>query len=261
MPGTRSWAGGAVRRRCGTLTGMADVKEAREALSDVELELLDGYWRAANYLSVGQIYLLDNPLLREPLRPEHVKPRLLGHFGTTPGLNLLYAHLNRAIRARDLKRDLHHRARPRRARARRERVPRGDVHRGLLARSAATRTACAGSSASSRFPAGSRATSRPRRPGSIHEGGELGYALSHAFGAAFDNPDLLVACVVGDGEAETGPLATSWHSNKFLEPGTDGAVLPILHLNGYKIANPTVLARIPEEELARALPRLRLGAG
>ena len=252
MPGPRSWAGGAGRRRCGTLTGMADVKEAREALSDVELELLDRYWRAANYLSVGQIYLLDNPLLREDLRPEHVKPRLLGHFGTTPGLNLLYAHLNRLIRERE--RSVIFVTGP------------GHGGPGLVANTYLEGTYSELYPVISRdegglrrlfrqfsFPGGIPSHVAPETPGSIHEGGELGYALSHAFGAAFDNPDLLVACVVGDGEAETGPLATSWHSNKFLNPVTDGAVLPILHLNGYKIANPTVLARIPEDELLSLL--------
>ena len=166
---------------------------AAQPLDADELRLLDAYWRAANYLSVGQIYLLDNPLLREPLRPEHVKPRLLGHWGTTPGLNLIYAHLNRAIRARDLDAIYITGPGPRRAGAGRQRLPRGHVHRGLPARSAATRTGCASCSASSPSRAASRATSRRRRPGSIHEGGELGYALAHAFGAAFDNPDLLVA--------------------------------------------------------------------
>jgi xylulose-5-phosphate/fructose-6-phosphate phosphoketolase len=213
-----------------------------------ELRLLDAYWRAANYLSVGQIYLLDNPLLREPLAPEHVKPRLLGHWGTTPGLNLLYAHLNRAIRARDL--DVISITGP------------GHGGPGLVANTYLEGTYSEIYPAISQdeegmrrlfrqfsFPGGIPSHVAPETPGSIHEGGELGYALSHAFGAAFDNPDLLVACVVGDGEAETGPLATSWHSNKFLDPVTDGAVLPVLHLNGYKIANPTVLARIPDEEL------------
>ena len=188
-------------------------------LEPEEARRIDAYWRAANYLSVGQIYLLDNPLLREPLRPEHVKPRLLGHWGTTPGLNLLYAHMNRAIRARDLDAIFVTGPGPRRPGARRQHLARGHLQRGLPARHAATRRACASCSASSRSRAGSRATSRPRRPGSIHEGGELGYALVHAYGAAFDNPDLLVCCVVGDGEAETGPLAASWHSNKFLDPG------------------------------------------
>jgi xylulose-5-phosphate/fructose-6-phosphate phosphoketolase len=213
-----------------------------------ELGLIDAYWRAANYLSVGQIYLLDNPLLREPLRPEHVKPRLLGHFGTTPGLNLIYAHLNRAIRERDL--NAIYIAGP------------GHGGPGLVANAYLEGTYSEVYSAVGdnedglrklfrqfSFPGGIPSHVAPETPGSIHEGGELGYALAHAFGAAFDNPDLLVACVVGDGEAETGPLATSWHSNKFLNPRTDGAVLPILHLNGYKIANPTVLARIPEREL------------
>jgi xylulose-5-phosphate/fructose-6-phosphate phosphoketolase len=221
-------------------------------LAEHELRLIDAYWRAANYLSVGQIYLLDNPLLREPLRPEHVKPRLLGHFGTTPGLNLVYAHLNRAIRERDL--NAIYIAGP------------GHGGPGLVANAYLEGTYSEVYSAIGddedglrklfrqfSFPGGIPSHVAPETPGSIHEGGELGYALAHAFGAAFDNPDLLVACVVGDGEAETGPLATSWHSNKFLNPRTDGAVLPILHLNGYKIANPTVLARIPERELVALL--------
>jgi xylulose-5-phosphate/fructose-6-phosphate phosphoketolase len=225
--------------------------EAAPLTSD-ELELLDAWWRAANYLSVGQIYLLDNPLLREPLRPDHVKPRLLGHFGTTPGLNLIYAHLNRAIRARDL--DAIYVTGP------------GHGGPGVVANAYLEGTYSelyphvgrdeAGLKELFRqfsFPGGIPSHAAPETPGSIHEGGELGYALAHAFGAAFDNPELLVCCVVGDGEAETGPLATSWHANKFLDPVTDGAVLPVLHLNGYKIANPTVLARIPEEELASLL--------
>jgi xylulose-5-phosphate/fructose-6-phosphate phosphoketolase len=217
-------------------------------LAPDELRLLDAYWRAANYLSVGQIYLLTNPLLREPLEPEHVKPRLLGHFGTTPGLNLVYAHLNRAIRARDLNAI----------------YVTGPGHGGpglvanaylegtyseIYARVGLDEDGLRELFRQFSFPGGIPSHVAPETPGSIHEGGELGYALAHAYGAAFDNQDLLVACVVGDGEAETGPLATSWHSNKFLNPKTDGAVLPILHLNGYKIANPTVLARIPEEEL------------
>ncbi|HEU5362378.1 MAG TPA: phosphoketolase family protein, partial [Gaiellaceae bacterium] len=213
-----------------------------------ELALIDAYWRAANYLSVGQIYLLDNPLLHEPLVPEHIKPRLLGHWGTTPGLNLLYVHLNRAIRARDL--SVIYITGP------------GHGGPGLVANTYLEGTysevypAIGQDEEGMRrlfrqfsFPGGIPSHVAPETPGSIHEGGELGYALSHAFGAAFDNPDLLVACVVGDGEAETGPLATSWHSNKFLDPVSDGAVLPVLHLNGYKIANPTVLARIPDGEL------------
>jgi len=217
-----------------------------------ELRLLDGYWRAANYLSVGQIYLLDNPLLREPLRAEHVKPRLLGHWGTTPGLNLVYAHLNRTIRARDL--NAIYICGP------------GHGGPGMVANAYLEGTYSElyphvgedenGMRALFRqfsFPGGIPSHVAPETPGSIHEGGELGYALAHAYGAAFDNPDLLVACVVGDGEAESGPLATSWHANKFLNPVRDGAVLPILHLNGYKIANPTVLARIPERELIALL--------
>ncbi len=213
---------------------------------------LDAYWRAANYLSVGQIYLLDNPLLREPLRREHVKPRLLGHFGTTPGLNLVYAHMNRAIRARDL--DAIYICGP------------GHGGPGMVANAYLEGTYSelyrhigrdeAGLKELFRqfsFPGGIPSHAAPETPGSIHEGGELGYALAHAFGAAFDNPDLIVACVIGDGEAETGPLATSWHGNKFLSPTSDGVVLPILHLNGYKIANPTVLARIPEHELVSFL--------
>jgi xylulose-5-phosphate/fructose-6-phosphate phosphoketolase len=217
-------------------------------LSDDELHGLDAYWRAANYLSVGQIYLRDNPLLREPLRLEHVKPRLLGHWGTTPGLNLLYAHLNRAIRLRDLQ----------------ALFVTGPGHGGpgLVANTWLEGTYSEVYPNVSRdeagmcelfrqfsYPGGIPSHVAPETPGSIHEGGELGYALVHAYGAAFDNPELLVLCVVGDGEAETGPLAASWHSNKFLDPAHDGAVLPVLHLNGYKIANPTVLARIGHDEL------------
>jgi xylulose-5-phosphate/fructose-6-phosphate phosphoketolase len=231
---------------------MAEATIAVGPLAAEELRLLNAYWRAANYLSVGQIYLLDNPLLREPLRPEHVKPRLLGHFGTVPGLNLVYAHLNRAIRARDL--DAIYVCGP------------GHGGPGMVANTYLEGTYSelyshitedeAGLRELFRqfsFPGGIPSHAAPETPGSIHEGGELGYSLAHAFGAAYDNPGLLVACVVGDGEAETGPLATSWHSNKFLNPQTDGAVLPILHLNGYKIANPTVLARIPEDELLSLL--------
>ena len=208
---------------------------------------MDRYWRAANYLSVGQIYLLDNPLLREPLTLEHIKPRLLGHWGTTPGLNFIYVHMNRIIRTHDLTRSTSA-GRGTAGRAwSRTRISKARTASSTR-RSPTTPRGCGGCSSSSRSRAESRATSRPR-PGSIHEGGELGYAVSHAFGAAFDNPDLLVACIVGDGEAETGPLAASWHSNKFLNPARDGAVLPILHLNGYKIANPTLLARIDRKEL------------
>ena len=212
------------------------------------LDAIDRYWRAANYLSVGQIYLLDNALLREPLQPEHVKPRLLGHFGTTPGLNLIYAHLNRAIRERTLNAIFvtgpGHGGPANVANAYLEGTY-SELYPNIGQDAAGMRKLFRQFS----FPGGIPSHAAPETPGSIHEGGELGYALSHAFGAAFDNPDLLVACVVGDGEAETGPLAASWHSNKFLNPRVDGAVLPILHLNGYKIANPTVLARIPEDEL------------
>jgi xylulose-5-phosphate/fructose-6-phosphate phosphoketolase len=221
-------------------------------LSPEQLQRIDAWWRAANYLSVGQIYLRDNPLLDEPLTRAHVKPRLLGHWGTTPGLNLLYAHLNRVIAAHDL--DMIYVIGP------------GHGGPGLVA------SAWLEGSYTERYPAitrdrdGMRRLFRqfswpygipshvaPETPGSIHEGGELGYSLAHAYGAAFDNPDLIVACVIGDGEAETGPLAASWHSNKFLSPATDGAVLPILHLNGYKIANPTLLARIGRDELEQLM--------
>ena len=213
---------------------------------------LDAWWRAANYLSVGQIYLLDNPLLREPLRPEHIKPRLLGHFGTTPGLNFIYAHMNRAICARAL--NAIYVTGP------------GHGGPGLVAGAYLDGTYSEvyphigldeeGLRRLFRqfsFPGGIPSHVAPETPGSIHEGGELGYSLLHAYGAVFDNPELLALCVVGDGEAETGPLAASWHSNKFLNPARDGAVLPVLHLNGYKIANPTVLARISEGELRSLL--------
>jgi xylulose-5-phosphate/fructose-6-phosphate phosphoketolase len=218
------------------------------ALSENEARQIDAYWRAANYLSVGQIYLFDNPLLKTPLKKEHVKPRLLGHWGTTPGLNFIYAHLNRLIKKLDL--DMIYITGP------------GHGGPGLVANAYLEGTYSEVYPNISQdeegmkklftqfsFPGGIPSHVAPETPGSMHEGGELGYALSHAYGAAYDNPDLIVACVVGDGEAETGPLATSWHSNKFLNPIGDGAVLPILHLNGYKIANPTVLARIPHEEL------------
>jgi xylulose-5-phosphate/fructose-6-phosphate phosphoketolase len=219
-----------------------------KTLSKQQLNLMDAYWRAANYLSVGQIYLYDNPLLKRPLSKEHVKPRLLGHWGTTPGLNFIYVHLNRLIKAHDL--DMIYIAGP------------GHGGPGLVANAYLEGTYSEIYPNISQdeegmkklfkqfsFPGGIPSHVAPETPGSIHEGGELGYALSHAYGAAFDNPDLIVACVVGDGEAETGPLATSWHSNKFLNPVSDGAVLPILHLNGYKIANPTLLARISHQEL------------
>lgn len=228
-------------------TTLEKILEQGPLLKD-ELSKLDAYWRAANYLSVGQIYLLDNPLLKEKLTSEHIKPRLLGHWGTTPGLNFIYAHLNRVIKAHDL--SMIYIAGP------------GHGGPGLVANTYLegsytelypniTQDASGMSKLFKQFsfPGGIGSHVTPETPGSIHEGGELGYAVSHAYGAAFDNPDLIVACVVGDGEAETGPLATAWHSNKYLNPIRDGAVLPILHLNGYKIANPTLLARISHEEL------------
>ena len=220
--------------------------------TDADLELVDAWWRAANYLSVGQIYLLDNPLLHVPLALEHVKPRLLGHWGTTPGLNLIYAHLNRVIRTRDA--DVLYICGP------------GHGGPGMVANTWLEGTYSeiypeVGQDEEGirrlfrqfSFPGGIPSHAAPETPGSINEGGELGYALVHAYGAAFDNPGLVVACVIGDGEAETGALAAAWHSNKFLNPVVDGAVLPILHLNGYKIANPTVLARIPDDELVKLL--------
>jgi xylulose-5-phosphate/fructose-6-phosphate phosphoketolase len=217
-------------------------------LSAEELRVIDAWWRAANYLSIGQIYLLANPLLREALKPEHIKPRLLGHWGTTPGLNFIYAHLNRVIKRDDLN----------------VLFIAGPGHGGpaltastwlegsyseLYPNVSLDAQGMAQLFRQFSFPGGVGSHATPETPGSIHEGGELGYALSHAFGAAFDNPNLIVACVIGDGEAETGPLAAAWHSNKFLDPSNNGAVLPILHLNGYKIANPAVLARIPRAEL------------
>ena len=236
----------------------------RPGLTESELRTLNGYWRAANYLSVGQIYLMANPLLRQPLRPEDIKPRLLGHWGTTPGLNLIYAHLNRVIRNWDL--DMIYIAGP------------GHGGPGLVANAylegtyterypSITRdaTGLARLFRQFSFPGGIPSHVAPETPGSIHEGGELGYSLAHAYGAVFDNPGLIATCVVGDGEAETGPLATSWHSNKFLNPARDGAVLPILHLNGYKIANPAVLARLADDELTTLLEgyghRVHLVAG
>lgn len=221
---------------------------AKQGPSGESLKKIDAYWRAANYLSVGQIYLFDNPLLKKPLALEHTKPRLLGHWGTAPGLNFLYAHLNRAIKEHDLNAIYitgpGHGGPALVANAYLEGTY-SEVYPNISQDEVGMRRLFKQFS----FPGGVPSHVSPETPGSIHEGGELGYALSHAFGAAFDNPDLLVACVVGDGEAETGPLATSWHSNKFLNPVHDGAVLPILHLNGHKIAGPTVLARIPHEEL------------
>jgi xylulose-5-phosphate/fructose-6-phosphate phosphoketolase len=217
-------------------------------LSEDELSKINAYWRAANYLSVGQIYLLDNPLLKEPLTVAHVKPRLLGHWGTAPGLNFIYAHLNRIIKKYDL--DMIYIAGPGHG------GPAMVANTWLEGSYSEFYPHISGDAIGMKrlfkqfsFPGGIPSHVAPETPGSIHEGGELGYSVSHAFGAAFDNPDLVVACVVGDGEAETGPLACAWHSNKFLNPARDGAVLPILHLNGYKIANPAVLARVSHDEL------------
>src|SRR5881275_2246380 len=235
-----------------TLTASADIVRpsvSNQPLSPEELRKMNAYWHAANYLSVGQIYLYANPLLREKLRLEHVKPRLLGHWGTTPGLNFIYVHFNRLIKKYDL--NCIYICGP------------GHGGPGMVANAYLESTYTEiypniqqNAEGMERlfkqfsFPGGIPSHDAPETPGSIHEGGELGYSLSHACGAAFDNPDLLVCCVVGDGEAETGPLATSWHINKFLNPARDGAVLPILHLNGYKIANPTVLGRMTDQELS-----------
>ena len=225
---------------------------SQTTLSGDELQKIDAYFRAANYLSVGQIYLFDNPLLREPLKLEHIKHMLLGHWGTTPGQNFIYAHLNRVIRKYDL--DMIYISGPGHggpavvANAYLEGTY-SEIYPEVSQDEPGLRRLFVQFS----FPGGIPSHASPECPGSIHEGGELGYSLSHAFGAAFDNPQLIVGCVIGDGEAETGPLATAWHSNKFLNPGSDGAVLPILHLNGFKIANPTILARIPREELEQLL--------
>ncbi len=230
--------------------GSARPHESKQPLAEEELRKMHAYWRAANYLSVGQIYLYANPLLREPLKFEHIKPRLLGHWGTTPGLNFIYVHFNRLIKKHDL--NVIYVAGP------------GHGGPGLVANTylegtyselypniSQTEEGLKKLFKQFSFPGGIPSHVAPETPGSIHEGGELGYSIAHAYGAAFDNPDLLVCCVVGDGEAETGPLAASWHSNKFLNPVRDGAVLPILHLNGYKIANPTILARLSDAELAQ----------
>lgn len=233
-----------VKRKPGAAAKAADAGP----LSAEELRKMHAYWRAANYLSVGQIYLMDNPLLKEPLQLKHVKPRLLGHWGTTPGQNFLYVHLNRVIKKYDL--NMLYISGPGHggpalvANAYLEGTY-TEVYPNIGQDEAGLKRLFTQFS----FPGGIPSHVAPETPGSIHEGGELGYALSHAYGAAFDNPDLIVACVIGDGEAETGPLATGWHGNKFLNPVRDGCVLPILHLNGYKIANPTVLARISHEEL------------
>ena len=236
------------KKAMGASTAGATAALAEERLSGEELRKIDAYWRACNYLAAGMIYLRDNPLLREPLKAEHVKERLLGHWGASPGLSFIYVHLNRLINKYDTRRDLPGRPRPRCAGRARARLPRGHLLRGLSEQER-------GRGGHARVLQGVLVPRRHRQP--LHardarldpRGRRAGLRLSHAFGAAFDNPDLLVAVVVGDGEAETGPLATSWHSNKFLNPIRDGAVLPILHLNGYKINNPTLLARIPHEEL------------
>src|SRR5213075_2279620 len=230
----------------------AGISVFNQPLSPDELRKMNAYWRAANYLSVGQIYLYANPLLREPLKLEHVKPRLLGHWGTTPGLNFIYVHFNRLIKKYDL--NTIYITGP------------GHGGPGLVANTYLEGTYSEIYSNISQdaegmkrlfkqfsFPGGIPSHVAPETPGSIHEGGELGYALSHAYGAVLDNPDLIAVCVVGDGEAESGPLAASWHSNKFVDPARDGALLPVLHLNGYKIAGPTVLARIPKAELEALL--------
>ena len=229
-------------------TGVVGAPARQGTLGSVELRKMDAYWRAANYLSVGQIYLYDNPLLREPLKLSHVKPLVVGHWGTVPGQNFIYVHLNRVIKKYDL--DMFYVAGPGHGGP----AIVGNVYlegtwSEIYPNVPQNETGLKRLFKQFSFPGGISSHVAPTTPGSIHEGGELGYSLSHAFGAAFDNPDLIVACVVGDGEAETGPLATAWQSNKFLNPITDGAVLPILHLNGYKISNPTVLARIEHEEL------------
>ena len=231
-----------------TSAGLPSASESQKPLSSEELRKMHAYWRAANYLSVGQIYLLQNALLREPLKLEHIKPRLLGHWGTTPGQNFIYLHFNRLIKKLDL--NVIYIAGP------------GHGGPGLVANTflegtysefyphiPQTEAGLRKLFKQFSFPGGIPSHVAPETPGSIHEGGELGYSIAHAFGAAFDNPDLLLCCVVGDGESETGPLAASWHSNKFLNPARDGAVLPILHLNGYKIANPTVLGRMDDAQL------------
>lgn len=225
----------------------------KPTLSPDELSKLNAYWRAANYLSIGQIYLFDNPLLTEPLKPEHIKPRLLGHWGTTPGLNFIYAHCNRVIKKYDL--DMIYIAGP------------GHGGPGVVANTYLEGTYSEfypniGQDVEGMkrlftqfsFPGGIPSHVAPETPGSIHEGGELGYSLLHAHGAVFDNPNLIACCVIGDGEAETGALAASWHSNKFLNAARDGAVVPILHLNGYKIANPTILARIRKKSSRSCSP-------
>ena len=238
---------------------MQTMETQTKTLTPELLHKMDAYWRAANYLSVGQIYLYDNPLLKRPLTLADVKHMLLGHWGTTPGQNFIYVHLNRVIKKYDL--DMIYVSGPGHG------GPAvvgntylegtySEIYPDISQDEAGLQKLFLQFS----FPGGIPSHASPECPGSIHEGGELGYSLSHSFGAVFDNPDLIVACVVGDGEAETGPLATAWHSNKFLDPATDGAVLPILHLNGYKISNPTVLARIDARGIGAVAPRLRMDA-
>ena len=232
------------------LKSKGEIMQDNQNISDELLQKMDAYWRAANYLSAGQLYLLDNPLLREPLTEEQIKKKIVGHWGTVPGQNFIYTHLNRLIKEYDL--DMIYSSGP------------GHGGNFMVANAYLEGTYSEVYPNVSRdiegmkklfkqfsFPGGISSHVAPETPGSIHEGGELGYSLAHSFGAVFDNPDLITACVVGDGEAETGPLATAWHSNKFLNPVTDGAVLPILHLNGYKISNPTVFSRISHEELEK----------
>ena len=239
-----------MKRRAGVSSGTPSAG----TLSADEVRKMDAFWRASNYLSVGQIYLLDNPLLKEPLQREHIKPRLLGHWGTSPGLNMLYVHLNRVIKRDDLNMIYvigpGHGGPSLVAHAYLEGTY-SEVYPNISQDAEGMKKLFKQFS----FPGGIPSHVAPETPGSIHEGGELGYALSHAYGAAFDNPDLIVACVVGDGEAETGPLATGWHGNKFLNPARDGAVLPILHLNGYKIANPCFMARISRGRATKTVRR------
>ncbi len=226
----------------------ATVSAPSAILSPEEIRTMDAYWRACNYLCAGMIYLRDNPLLREPLKAEHIKQRLLGHWGSDPGQSFLWVHLNRLIRKYDL--NMIYISGPGHgAPATLSNAWMEGTYSEIYPDKSQDYAGLAKFFRQFSFPGGIGSHCTPETPGSIHEGGELGYSLSHAFGAAFDNPDLIVNCVIGDGEAETGPLATSWHSNKFLNPVRDGAVLPVLHLNGYKIANPTLLARIPREEL------------
>ena len=234
-------------------------RENPQPLSAEEMRNIDAYWRACNYLCVGMLYLQQNPLLREPLQPEHIKQRLLGHWGSDPGQTFTWVHLNRLIKKYDL--DMIYISGPGHgAPATLSNAYLEGTYSEVYPDKSQDEEGLLKFFKQFSFPGGIGSHCTPETPGSIHEGGELGYSISHAFGAAFDNPDLIVTVVVGDGEAETGPLATSWHSNKFLNPIRDGAVLPILHLNGYKIANPTILARITPEEFDKLFERLRMDA-